>query len=170
MVNKFGSLSLQGKSIGKLTFAGRNLVGANADVAVAMLNVNNTLNTENVTPQAGFDFSMAFGTTLKLIDAKIIAGTARSNQRNGARVATKTGTLLPMSDAKTDTLPEEEYDAVFVSGKDKTPHGRVRSADAFDSHDLVLFRVTPNYKTDNRGEVARDDYDEPIISNYQFNF
>lgn len=75
-----------------------------------------------------------------------------------------------MSDVKTDTLPEEEYDAVFVSGKDKTPHGRVRSADAFDSHDLVLFRVTPNYKTDNRGEVARDDYDEPIISNYQFNF
>ena len=170
MVNKFGSLSLQGKSIGKLTFAGRNLVGANADVAVAMLNVNNTLNTENVTPQAGFDFSMAFGTPLKLIDAKIIAGTARSNQRNGARVATKTGTLLPMSDAKTDTLPEKEYDAVFVSGKDKTPHGRVRSADAFDSHDLVLFRVTPNYKTDNRGEVTRDDYDEPIISNYQFNF
>ncbi|MCT3078605.1 hypothetical protein, partial [Leuconostoc citreum] len=155
---------------GKLTFAGRNLVGANADVAVAMLNVNNTLNTENVTPQAGFDFSIAFGTPLKLIDAKIIAGTARSNQRNGARVATKTGTLLPMSDDKTDSLPEEEYDAVFVSGKDKTPHGRVRSADAFDSHDLVLFRVTPNYKTDNRGEVARDDYDEPIISNYQFNF
>ena len=33
-----------------------------------------------------------------------------------------------------------------------------------------MFRVTPNYKTDNRGEVARDDYDEPIISNYQFNF
>lgn len=104
MVNKFGSLSLQGKSIGKLTFAGRNLVGANADVAVAMLNVNNTLNTENVTPQAGFDFSMAFGTALKLIDAKIIAGTARSNQRSGARVATKTGTLLPMSDAKTDAV------------------------------------------------------------------
>ena len=170
MVNKFGSLSLQGKSIGKLTFAGRNLVGANADVAVAMLNVNNTLNTENVTPQAGFDFSIAFGTPLKLIDAKIIAGTARSNQRNGARVATKTGTLLPMSDAKTDTLPDEEYDAVFVSGKDKTVHGRVRSADAVDSHDLVLFRVTPNYKTDNRGEVVRDDYDEPMISNYQFNF
>ena len=77
---------------------------------------------------------------------------------------------LPMSDAKTDALPEEEYDAVFVSGKNKTPHGRVRSADAFDSHDLVLFRVTPNYKTDNPGEVARDDYDEPFISNYQFNF
>nr|WP_282579100.1 hypothetical protein [Leuconostoc citreum] len=32
----------------------------------AMLNVNNTLNTENITtPQAGFDFSMAFGTPLK---------------------------------------------------------------------------------------------------------
>lgn len=61
MLNKFGSLALQGKSIGKLIFAGRNLVGVNADVAVAMLNVNNTLNAENVTPQAGFDFSMAFG-------------------------------------------------------------------------------------------------------------
>lgn len=41
MVNKFGSLSLQGKSIGKLIFAGRNLVGANGcDVPVAMLNGN----------------------------------------------------------------------------------------------------------------------------------
>mgnify|MGYP001570978065 CR=1 FL=1 len=38
MVNKFCSLSLQGKSIGKLRFAGRNLVGVNADVAVAMFN------------------------------------------------------------------------------------------------------------------------------------
>ena len=139
-------------------------------MAVAMLNVDNTLNTENVTPQAGFDFSMPFGTPLKLVDAKITAGTARSNQRSGTRVATKTGNLLPMSDTTTDTLPEEEYDAVFVSGKDKKVHGRVRSADAFDSHDLVLFRVSPNYKTDNRGEVAGDDYDEPIISNYQFNF
>lgn len=52
----------------------------------------------------------------------------------------------------------------------KTKHGHVRSTDAFDSHDLVLFRVTTNYKTDNRGEVERDDYDDPIISNYQFNF
>lgn len=170
MVNKFGSLSLQGKSIGKLTFAGRNLVGANADVAVAMLNVNNTLNTENVTPQAGFDFSMAFGTPLKLIDAKIIAGTARSNRRSGARVATKTGILLSMSDTRTDTLPEEEYDAVFVSGKDKLVNGRVRSADAFDSHDLVLFRVKANYKSDDNGEPERDNDGEVMISNYQFNF
>ncbi len=116
MVNKFGSLSLQGKSIGKLTFAGRNLVGVNADVAVAMLNVNNTLNTENVTPQAGFDFIMAFGTVLKLIDAKIIAGTARRNQRSGARIATKTGTLSPISDTATDTLPEEEYESQISRG------------------------------------------------------
>lgn len=126
-----------------------------------MLNVDNTLNTENVTPQAGFYFSMAFGTPLKLINAKITAGTARSNQRSGARIATKTGTLLPMSDTTTDTLPEKAYDAVFVSGKDKKAHGRVRSADTFDRHDLVLFKVAPNYKTNNRGEVARDDYDEP---------
>ncbi|WP_260850013.1 hypothetical protein, partial [Leuconostoc mesenteroides] len=98
----------------------------------------------------------------------IISDYALEIKRSGFSVYEQT--LLPMSDAKTDTLPEEEYDAVFVSGKDKTPHGRVRSADAFDSHDLVLFRVTPNYKTDNRDEVARDDYDEPIISNYQFNF
>lgn len=66
---------------------------------------------------------MAFGTPLKLIDVKIIAGTARSNQRSGARVATKTGTLLPLSDTKTD----------------------------------------------NRGEVAHDNYNETIITNYHFN-
>ncbi|CDX66441.1 Protein of unknown function [Leuconostoc citreum] len=35
---------------------------------------------------------------------------------------------------------------------------------------MVLYSVTPNYKTDNRDEVVRDDYDEPIISSYQFNF
>ncbi|MCO6183668.1 TetR/AcrR family transcriptional regulator [Leuconostoc fallax] len=132
--------------------------------------MSNTLNTENITPQTGFNFSMAFGTPLKLINAKISAGTARSNQRSGARVPAKTGNLLPISDAATNTIAEEEYDTVFISGKDKTPHGRVRSADSFDSHDLVLYSVTPNYKTDNRGEAVRDDYDEPIISNYQSNF
>ncbi|QLG78258.1 hypothetical protein [Leuconostoc gasicomitatum] len=91
-----------------------------------------------------FYFSMPFGISLKLVDAKIIAGTARSNRNSGACVATKTGTLLPLSDTKTDKLPEENCDAMFVSSKDKTPHGRVRSADSFDSHGLVLFRVTPN--------------------------
>ncbi len=170
MVNKFNKLSLQGKSLGKLTYVGRNKVGTNGDISVAVLNINDTLNTENITPQAGFDFAQSFATELKLINASIIGGEARSNRRGGARVATKSGTLLPTSDSKTDDRPESEYDAVFVSGQDKTPVGRVRSADAFDSHDLVLFRVAPNYKTDNRGEVARDDYDEPIISNYQFNF
>lgn len=66
--------------------------------------------------------------------------------------------LLPIADTETDTIPEEEFYAVFISGKDKnTTWGRVRSADAFDSHDLVLYSVSPNYKTDNRGEVVRDD-------------
>lgn len=105
------------------------------------------------------------GTELKLINASIIGGEARSNRRGGARVATKSGTLLPISDSKTDDISEAEYDAVFVSGKDKTPVGRVRSADAFDSHD-----VSPNYQIDNQNNPVRDDNGEPIISNYQFNF
>ena len=119
-----------------------------------------------MTPQAGFDFAKPFGTELKLINASIIGGEARSNRR----VATKSGTLLPMSDSQIDDIPETEYDAVFVSGKDKTPVGRVHSADAFDSHDLILFSVSPNYQTDNQNNPVRDDNGEPIISNYQFNF
>ena len=170
MVNKFNKLSLQGKTLGKLTYVGRNKVGTNGDISVAVLNINDTLNTENITPQAGFDFAKPFGTELKLINASIIGGEARSNRRGGARVATKSGTLLPMSDSQTDDMPEAEYDAVFVSGKDKTPVGRVRSADAFDSHDLILFSVSPNYQTDNQNNPVRDDNGEPIISNYQFNF
>lgn len=47
MVNKFNKLSLQGKSLGKLAYVGRNKVGTNSD-----LNINDTLNTENITPQA----------------------------------------------------------------------------------------------------------------------
>ena len=170
MVNKFSKLSLQGKSLGKLTYVGRNKVGTNGDISVAVLNINDTLNTENITPQAGFDFTKPFGTELKLINASIIGGEARSNRRGGARVATKFGRLLPMSDSKIDDIPESEYDAVFVSGKDKTPVGRVRSADAFDSHDLILFSVSPNYQIDNQNNPVRDDNGEPIISNYQFNF
>ncbi len=135
MVNKFNKLSLQGKSLGKLTYVGCNKVGTNGDISVAVLNINDTLNTENITPQAGFDFAKPFGTELKLINASIIGGEARSNRRGGARVATKSGTLLLMADSQTDDIPEAEYDAVFVSDKDKTPVGRVRSADAFNSHD-----------------------------------
>ncbi|MBZ5985224.1 hypothetical protein KIJ05_08880 [Leuconostoc gelidum subsp. gasicomitatum] len=167
MVNKFNKLSLQGKSLGKLTYVSRNKVGTNGDISVAVLNINDTLNTENITPQAGFDFAKPFGTELKLINASIIGGEDRSNRRGGTRVATKYGTLLPMSDSQTDGIPGSEYDAVFVSGKDKTPVGRVRSTDAFDSHDLILFSVAPNYRTDN---PVRDDNGEPIISNYQVNF
>ena len=80
MVNKFNKLSLQGKSLGKLTYVGRNKVGTNGDISVAVLNINDTLNTENITPQAGFDFAKPFGTELKLINASIIGGEARSNR------------------------------------------------------------------------------------------
>jgi len=153
-----------------LTYVSRNKVGTNGDISVAVLNINDTLNTENITPQAGFDFAKPFGTELKLINASIIGGEDRSNRRGGTRVATKYGTLLPMSDSQTDGIPGSEYDAVFVSGKDKTPVGRVHSADAFDSHDLILFSVSPNYQTDNQNDPVRDDNGEPIISNYQFNF
>ena len=96
MVNKFNKLSLQGKSLGKLTYVGRNKVGTNGDISVAVLNINDTLSTENITPQAGFGFAKPLGTELKLIDASITGGEARSNRRGGARVATKSGTLLPM--------------------------------------------------------------------------
>ena len=60
MVNKFNKLSLQGKSLGKLTYVGRNKVGINGDISVAVLTINDTLNTENITPQAGFNFAKPF--------------------------------------------------------------------------------------------------------------
>ncbi|WP_432707541.1 hypothetical protein [Leuconostoc suionicum] len=65
---------------------------------------------------------------------------------------------------------ESKYNALFVSGKDKTPVGRVRSAHVFDSHDLILFSVAQNYQTDKQNNPVRDDSGETIISNYQFNF
>lgn len=33
-----------------------------------------------------------------------------------------------------------------------------------------MFRITPNYNNINRGEAERDNYDDLIISNYQFDF
>lgn len=130
MINKFGNLRLQGKSLGKLTFVNRDRVGAKGDIDVAVLNYNNSLSTVRVTPQAGFDFAKPFGTELKLINAVLTGGEARSNQRSGARVITRIGTLLEMSENGQDNVPEAEFDAVFITGKEKTPFGRVRSADA----------------------------------------
>lgn len=171
MINKFGSLRLQGKSLGKLTFVNRDKVGSKGDIDVAVLNYNDSLSTVRITPQPGFDFAKPFGTELKLINAILTGGEARSNQRAGVRVITRSGTLLEMSENGQDDVPENEFDAVFITGKDKTPFGRVRSADAFDRHDLVLFSVEANYQTDNRGNATVDrDMNEPIITNYQFNF
>lgn len=171
MINKFGNLRLQGKSLGKLTFVNRNKVGSKGDINVAVLNVNESLNTVMVTPQAGFDFAKPFGTELKLINAVLTGGEARSNQRGGARVVTRTGTLLELSENGQDTIPEIEFDAVFITGKDKTPFGRVRSADAFDHNDLILYSVEANYQTDSRGGLVIDrDTNETTITNYQFNF
>lgn len=171
MINKFGNLRLQGKSLGKLTYVNRDKVGAKGDIDVAVLNYNDSLNTVRVTPQAGFDFAKKFGTELKLINAVLTGGEARSNQRAGARVITRIGTLLEMSENGHDDVPEIEFDAVFVSGKDKIAFGRIRSADAFDRNDLVLFSVEANYQTDNRGNAVVDrDTNETTITNYQFNF
>lgn len=171
MINKFGNLRLQGKSLGKLTYVNRDKVGAKGDIDVAVLNYNNSLSTIRVTPQAGFDFAKKFGTELKLINAVLTGGEARSNQRGGARVVTRIGTLLEMSENGQDDVPEAEFDALFITGKDKTPFGRIRSADAFDRNDLVLFSVEANYQTDNRGTAIIDrETNEPTITNYQFNF
>lgn len=171
MINKFGNLRLQGKSLGKLTYVNRDKVGAKGDINVAVLNYNESLSTVRITPQAGFDFAKKFGTELKLINAVLTGGEARSNQRAGARIVTRIGTLLEMSENGQDDVPEVEFDAVFITGKEKTPFGRIRSADAFDRNDLVLFSVEANYQTDNRGNAVVDrDTNETTITNYQFNF
>ncbi|MGR8861872.1 hypothetical protein [Leuconostoc citreum] len=171
MINKFGNLRLQGKSLGKLTYVNRDKVGAKGDIDVAVLNYNDSLSTVRVTPQAGFDFAKKFGTELKLINAVLTGGEARSNQRAGARVVTRIGTLLEMSENGQDEVPEVEFDAVFITGKDKTPFGRIRSADAFNRNDLVLFSVEANYLTDNRGIAIVDrETNETTVTNYQFNF
>ncbi|GAK31918.1 hypothetical protein WOSG25_190260 [Weissella oryzae SG25] len=171
MINAFKSLSLLGSSVGTLTYIGPDVVGRNSDVKVAQFNVGDSFETIKVTPQVAFDFNRKFGETMRLIDAKIIAGEARTNARAGARVATYSGTILTASSNEQDKYSIDEYDALFVTGKKQHVVGRVRSADAFNRHDLILFSIAPNYKADDRNGVARDTQtDEPIISNYQFNF
>lgn len=142
MINNFGSLRLQGKSLGKLTYVNRDKVGSKSNIDVAVLNYNDSLNIVKVTPQAGFNFAKKFGTELKLINAVLTGGEARSNQRGGSRVVTRIGTLLELSENGQEDLPEVEFDAVFITGKDKTPFGRIFSADAFDRNDLVLKQIT----------------------------
>lgn len=118
MINKFGSLRLQGKNLGKLTFVNRDKVGSKGDIDVAVLNYNDSLSTVRITPQPGFDFAKPFGTELKLINAILTGGEARSNQRAGVRVITRSGTLLEMSENGQDDVLENEFDAVFITGKD----------------------------------------------------
>ncbi|MCM0582701.1 hypothetical protein H9L19_04680 [Weissella diestrammenae] len=171
MINKFENLPLLGKSMGKMSYVGPEKVGKAGDVRVAQMNINGSLDTVKITPQGGFDFNQPMMTEMKLINAYIAAGDARSNSRSGSRVATFGGFLFPMNSPENDMYPDAEYDALYVTGKDKRVVGKVRSASAFDKKNLVLFSVETNYKTNQRGEVTRDaDTDEPIVSNIQFNF
>ncbi|WP_198512938.1 hypothetical protein [Leuconostoc citreum] len=117
---------------------------------------NDSLNTVKVTPQAGFDFAKKFGTELKLINVVLTGGEARSNQRAGARVVTRIGTLLEMSENGQDEVPEVEFDAVFITGKDKTPFGRIRSAEYY----IIRITCISIYYTLNIGKGMFVLYDE----------
>lgn len=150
--NNFESLALSGKTLGNLTYSTRKSVGKRSDTDTAVVN---TLDTLNIEPQAGFDFGMKSKTPLKLVNGKLLATEAHSNGRS-AIVQGIQGSLLPLSDPATDEFSEDDYDMVFVTGKDNKPVGRVRSADAFDSHDLELFGTEAILKRDYRGQLERD--------------
>ncbi|WP_273711034.1 hypothetical protein, partial [Leuconostoc mesenteroides] len=109
-------------------------------------------------------------TPLKLVNGKLLATEARSNGRS-AIVQGIQGSLLPLSDPATDEFSEDDYDMVFVTGKDNKPVGRVRSKDAFDSHDLELFDTEAILKRDYRGQLQRDeDTGETTITGYSLDF
>jgi hypothetical protein len=171
MINSFKRLSIQGSSMGELRFIGPDKVGKNGDIKVAKFNVGNKFETVQITPQLGFDFNQKFNEQMKVINASIVAGEVRTNSRS-AKVATYTGKILPLNSNEQDAVPVAEFDSVFVTGKNKRVVGRVRSLDAFDSNDLLLYGIEPNYKTSSGfgNDVERDENGEPIISNWQYNF
>lgn len=169
-INNFESLALSGKTLGNLTYSTRKSVGKRSDTDTAVVNINGSLDTLNIEPQAGFDFGMKSKTPLKLVNGKLLATEARSNGRS-AIVQGIQGSLLPLSDPATDEFSEDDYDMVFVTGKDNKPVGRVRSADAFDSHDLELFGTEAILKRDYRGQLERDpDTGETTTTGYSLDF
>ncbi|MGR8831142.1 hypothetical protein [Leuconostoc citreum] len=169
-INNFESLALSGKSLGKIEYASRRSVGKRSDTDVALVNLNGDFDTVNIQPQAGFNFGMADGTPLKLVNARLLATEARQNGRS-AIVQGIQGSLLPLSDTATDDYDEAEYDMLFVTGKDNKPVGRVRSKDAFDSYELKMIRFEPILKRDYRGQLDRDqDTGETTITSYSIDF
>lgn len=169
-INKFGSLSVEGKSLNKLPYVGPNKVGSNGDVKVAIVNVGDGFETMNILPQAGFDYNKPFGQVMKLVNGKIGGGEARTNGRNGARVATFSGKLVEETSPERDSIADVEFDSTFITGKNQKAVARVRSKDAFDKDNLTLFGIETNLKMDSRGNPERNDNDETTISNYQLNF
>jgi hypothetical protein len=168
MVNKFKRLSLQGQSLGKLYFSRAKNVGEKGTTKVAELSINRSLEKVLINPQPDFNFGQVFEAPMKLVNGHVTAGKARNNS-NGVRVSTIGGTLLSASDDKRDDVPEQEYDAFFVSGKDKHVVAKVRSADAFDKQKLVLVSTTENIATE-RGQAVLDDNGDTTVTNYSLSF
>ncbi|MFT9124128.1 MAG: hypothetical protein ABF445_10430 [Leuconostoc mesenteroides] len=65
IINNFESLALSGKTLGNLTYSTRKSVGKRSDTDTAVVNINGSLDTLNIEPQAGFDFGMPSKTPLK---------------------------------------------------------------------------------------------------------
>lgn len=95
-INNFESLALSGKTLGNLTYSTRKSVGKRSDTDTAVVNINGSLDTLNIEPQAGFDFDMKSKTPLKLVNGKLLATEARSNGRS-AIVQGIQGSLLPLT-------------------------------------------------------------------------
>ncbi|QIL49839.1 hypothetical protein G7084_00500 [Weissella coleopterorum] len=169
-INKFGNLSVQGTSLGKLPYVGPNKVGNNSDVKVAVVNMGDSFETMNILPQPGFDYNKPFGLAMKLINGKIGGGEAKTNRSGGARVATFSGTLVEETSSERDSIPEVEFDSTFITGKNHNAVAQIRSKDAFDKENLILFGIDKNLKMDSRNAPERNEAGEPIISNYQLNF
>lgn len=168
-INNFETFSLLGKSLGKIEYASRRSVGRDMDTDVALVNLDGTFNQLKIQPQAGFDFGMPVGTPLKLVNAQLVATEARNN-RNFSTVQGIKGTLVPVDATTPNEYSEEEYDMVFVTGKDRRPVGRVRSKDGFNSRDLMIVGFEPMYKTDYRNQLVRDEDQETIITGYGVDF
>lgn len=171
MVNKsIKRLDILSESLGKLTYSGTKLVGQDGKVRVAELNVNGTLELRHIKPQAGFNFEQPMMTPLKLVDAQVVAGGARTNTSRGAKIATIEGTLLPLADSRQDRYKKEEFDSTYVSGKDRKPVAQVRTASAFDKNSLLLVNIEPRLEFNDRNEpVKNEETGEPTVGSYALN-